>query len=97
MENSQLQNQAILNLAYCVPIESENAKCHPDLGDGRRSYKDNDFYVFEKNDQWYFVPERDKNGNFVRTIVWERFLLLQKLFGDDFKPVTELESDEEVL
>jgi hypothetical protein len=26
-------NELLLNKAFCIEIESENAKCHPDLGD----------------------------------------------------------------
>jgi len=89
-------NDILLNKAFCAPISSEDAKCHPDLGDGRKSYKNNDYYVFNRNGQWYFVPERDENGNWTHTITWERFLLLQSIFNDELKPISELPSESEV-
>jgi len=84
-------NKLLLNKAFCIPIESENAKCHPDLGDGRRSYKDNNFYVFEHGDQWYFVPEADEFGG-NRTMTLEKLMELQTIFGtENVKTVGDLE------
>ena len=87
-------NELLLNKAFCIPIESENAKCQSDLGDGRRSYKDNNFYVFEHGEQWYFVPEADKFGG-NRTMTLEKLTELQKIFGaENVKTVSDLPKEE---
>jgi hypothetical protein len=74
------ENKLLLNKAFCIEIESENAKCHPDLGDGRKSYKDNDYFVFEHGGKWYFVPEADEFGG-NRTMTLTKLMKLQTLFG----------------
>lgn len=89
------ENDVLLNQAFCAPIESEDAKCNPNLGDENLTYEENDYFIFERLGQWYFVPERDKHGNWIRTIKWDKFLLLQSLFGIEFKPYSEL--PEEVI
>ncbi len=63
--NELILNEVFMNQAFVAPIDSENAKCHPDLGDGRRSYKDNDYMVFQHGEQWYFIPSGDSRGGFV--------------------------------
>ncbi len=76
------ENDLLLNKAFCIPIGSEDAKCHPDLGDGRKSYTKNDFYVFKHGEQWYFVPEADQYGN-NRTMTRTKLKELETLFGYD--------------
>jgi len=75
-------NKLYHNQAICVPIDSEDAKCHPDLGDGRRSYKDNDYMLFKHGEQWYFIPEADKHGN-NRTLDRTSYKKLETIFGED--------------
>ena len=87
-------NEYLLDKLFCAPIESEDAKCHPDLGDGRMSYTSNKYKVFERNGQWYFNPERDEHGNYKGTIEWERFLLLQSIFGSGLIPMAMLPQQE---
>ena len=90
-------NYLLLNRAFCIPIESENAKCHPDLGDGRKSYIANDFYVFQHGEQWYFVPEADSRGG-NRTMTREKLKELELLFGaDNVKTIDELPSVQETI
>ena len=81
----------------CTAIDSEDAKCHPDLGDGRKSYKNNDYYVFKRNEQWYVVLERQHyytkivdgeevkvpSGNFVTELTMDRMKTLVDIFGWD--------------
>jgi hypothetical protein len=87
-------NEYLLDKLFCAPIESEDAKCHSDLGDGRMSYTSNGYKVFERNGQWYFNPERDENGNYKGTIEWDRFLLLQSIFGVGLIPMALLPQQE---
>ncbi len=90
-------NDVLLNQAFCIPIESETAKCHKDLGDGRRNYKDNGIFVLERNGQWYAIPERDEFGNWKGTISWTRFMELQAIFGSDFRPLSTIPNETEVI
>ena len=75
-------NDIYLLKAFCIPIESETTKCHPDLGDGRSSYNSeaNDYKVFQHGEQWYFMPESDKHGN-ARTMTNAKLRALYTLFG----------------
>ena len=84
------ENYLLLNRAFCIPIESETAKCHPDLGDGRKSYKANDYYVFKHGEQWYFVPEADSRGG-NRTMTNDRLDWYKDTFGrENVKTIDEL-------
>ena len=74
------ENDLLLNKAFCIPIESEDAKCHADLGDGRMSYKKNGYLVFQHGEQWYFVPEADEFGG-NRTMDRLRLKAIEEIFG----------------
>jgi hypothetical protein len=76
------ENNLLLNKAFCIPIESETDKCHPDLGDGRRTYQDNGYFVFKHGEQWYFVPEADQFGG-NRTMDRAKLKELETIFGYD--------------
>lgn len=95
----------------CTPIESDTAKCHPDLGDGRTSYYNNGYYIFERSNQWYVVLERQDTvkmlidgimqdvptGNFTQELTMERIKLLVDLFGwDNLIEYNNLPKEEEV-
>lgn len=83
------ENLLLLNQAFCVELESETEKCHPDLGDGRRTYQDNNFMVFQHGEKFYFVPEADEFGG-NRTLTRTKLKELEELFADRLTTVGEL-------
>ena len=91
-----IENSFYINRAFCIPIESEDAKCHADLGDPELSYEDNGYLVFQRGTQWYFTPEADKFGG-NRTMTSDKLDILRELFGkENVKPLIELPMINEV-
>jgi hypothetical protein len=88
-------NNIYLLKAFCIPIESENARCHPDLGDGRMSYINNGYKVFQHGEQWYFMPEANDHGN-DRTMTNAKLRSLYEIFGiENVLTIEELPKEEE--
>jgi len=50
------------------------------LGDGRTSYINNGYKVFQHGEQWYFMPESNEHGN-DRTMTNAKLRALYALFG----------------
>lgn len=87
-------NDSVLDLAFCFPLNSRLEKCMGELGDDTLTYEENGMFVFERNSTWYAVPERDSFGNWIHTMDWDTFKLLQFVHGDNFIPVRELPQEE---
>lgn len=90
MINSKNINNQILNLAFCFPISNRSERCIPEMGDDTLSYEENGYYVFERNGQYYVIPERDSHGNWVQPMEYNMLVLLQFIFGDDLIPYKDL-------
>jgi len=98
MSNAQAVNAAPLNTIMLVRIESLQAKCHPTLGDGRKSYENQEpkMNFEQRNDKIYVKVDRDEHGNGSigeggTFMTPARFRELQSFFGPDLIFITELE------
>lgn len=79
-----------------LELESENEKCHPSFGDGRKSWKDNGFYIFEKGGRFFVALDRDENGNYKENLTVGKILEWTKLL-DDRKLLGKEDLPEEVV
>jgi len=90
------ENKLLSNQAFCIEIQKED-KCHPDLGDGRRSYEDNNFMTFTHGDKFYFVPDADEYGGNRKPMTRARLKELELLFNQEIVTVGELPANMEIV
>ena len=91
------KNEVIGNQAFCFPISSEAEKCHPDLGDGRKNYDDQEkrFTVFKHGENFYVrvndnLDMSNDRAGWLRELTMDEICDFQDVFGRNFKPIKSL-------
>jgi len=104
-EKAKIINESLWNDIYVVPVESEDAKCNPDYGNGELTYKSTNHDVFQHGNQWYVTLDRDEFGNPLKQVTEEdpqlitfaRLKELLAIFGDSMIEKSKLPKLEAVV